>query len=134
YSKPRDYSFSIIGNFYSGQPYTPGVNKNTNVTQNAFPRNSQIKPSIFNVDFRVSKDFDINIGYLTVFVKVFNLFDSDNPRGIFSDSGDPIFTFGRLEAEKINPTIYYNSLDERFLNPGFFSEPRRVELGLSYNF
>ncbi|MBX2977237.1 MAG: TonB-dependent receptor [Ignavibacteriaceae bacterium] len=134
YSKPRDYSLSLIGNYYSGQPYTPGVNKNTNVTQNAFPRNSQIKPNIFNVDLRVSKDFDIGIGFLSVFLKVFNLLDSDNPRGLYSDSGDPIFTFGRLEAEKINPTMYYNTLDQRFMNPGFFSEPRRVELGLSYNF
>jgi outer membrane receptor for ferrienterochelin and colicin len=134
YSKARDYSFSIIGNFYSGQPYTPAVNKNTNVTQNAFPRNSQNKPNIFNVDLRVSKDFDIGYGYLTLFLKVFNLLDADNPRGIYADSGDPIFTFGRLEAEKISPTLYYNSLDQLYLNPGHFSEPRRVELGLSYNF
>lgn len=134
YSKPRDYSFAFIGNFYSGQPYTPGVNKNTNVSQNAFPRNSQIKPSIFNLDLRVSKDFEISTTYISIFLKVFNLFDLDNPRGLYGDSGDPIFTFGRLEAEKINPKMFYNTLDERFLNPGFFSEPRRVEVGVSFNF
>lgn len=134
YSKARDYGVSLIGNFYSGQPYTPAVNKNTNVTQNAFPRNSEVKPSIFNVDLRAYKDFDIEDGVITVFVKIFNLFDADNPRGIYSDTGDPLFTFGRLEAERINPRLYYNTIGELFTNSGFFSEPRRIEFGVTYSF
>ena len=134
YSVEKDYGFSLIGNFYTGQPYTPQVNKNTNVTQNAFPRNSETKPSILNLDLRLYKDFVIGNTTLTLFLKVYNLLDMDDPRDIYSDSGDPIFTFSRLEAEKINPKLYYNTLDELYTNPGYFSEPRRMELGLSYNF
>jgi len=134
YSVERDYGFSLIGNFYTGQPYTPQVNKNTNVTQNAFPRNSETKPSILNLDLRVYKDFIIGSTTLSLFLKVYNLLDMDNPRGVYDDSGDPLFTFSRLEAEKIKPKLYYNTLDEIYTNPGFFSEPRRVELGFSYNF
>lgn len=134
YTKPRDFGFSIIGNFYSGQPYTPQINKNTRVTQNAFPRNSGRKPSIFNVDLRAYKDIPIASTTLTLFVKVYNVFDANNPRGVFGDTGDPFFTFGKLEAQKINPKLYYNTLDELYTNPGFFSEPRRVEFGISYNF
>lgn len=134
YSKPRDYGFSIIGNLYSGQPYTPQINKNTRVTQNAFPRNSGRKPSIFNIDLRAYKDIAIASTTLTLFVKVYNLLDSNNPRGVYGDTGDPFFTFGKLEAQKINPKLYYNTLDELYTNPGFFSEPRRVEFGISYNF
>lgn len=134
YSVERDYGFSLIGNFYTGQPYSPAVNKNTRVTQNAFPRNSENKPSIFNLDLRAYKDFDLGGSYLTLFVKVTNLLDLDNPVNIYGDSGDPLFTFGRLEAEKIKPTLYENTLDQLYTNPGHFSEPRRVELGFSYNF
>lgn len=134
YSVERDYGFSLIGNFYTGQPYTPQVNKNTNVTQNAFPRNSETKPSILNIDLRLYKDFVLGNTTLSLFLKVYNLLDMDNPTGIYSDSGDPLFTFSQLEAEKINPKLYYNTLDELYTNPGFFSEPRRVELGFSYNF
>jgi len=134
YTKPRDFGFSIIGNFYSGQPYTPQINKNTRVTQNAFPRNSGRKPSIFNVDLRAYKDIPIANTTLTFFVKVYNVFDANNPRGVYGDTGDPFFTFGKLEAQKINPKLYYNTLDELYTNPGFFSEPRRVEFGISYNF
>jgi len=134
YSVERDYGFSLIGNFYTGQPYTPQVNKNTNVTQNAFPRNSESKPSILNLDLRVYKDFIFGSTTLSLFLKVYNLLDMDNPTNVYSDSGDPLFTFSQLEAEKINPKMYYNTLDQLYTNPGFFSEPRRVELGFSYNF
>jgi outer membrane receptor for ferrienterochelin and colicin len=134
YSVPRDWGASLIGNVYSGQPYTPIVNQYTSVTQNAFPRNSEIKPSIFNLDLRAYKDFPIGQTTISLFVKVFNLLDLDNPRQVYANTGDPYFTFDRLNAERINPPLYYNTLDEIFTNPGFFSEPRRIELGLSYNF
>ncbi len=134
YSVERDYGFSLIGNFYTGQPYTPQVNKNTNVTQNAFPRNSESKPSILNLDLRLYKDFIFGSTTLSIFLKVYNLLDMDNPTNVYSDSGDPLFTFSQLEAEQIDPKLYYNTLDQLYTNPGFFSEPRRVELGFSYNF
>jgi hypothetical protein len=71
---------------------------------------------------------------ITIFAKVFNLLDSENPVNINSDSGDPYFSFTKLEAEKINPVLYNNTLDEFYTNASFFSEPRRVELGVSFNF
>ncbi len=134
YSVSNDYGVSLIANYFTGQPYTPAVNKNTRVTQNAFPRNSDYKNDIFNVDLRAYKEFEIAGQRITAFLRVFNLLDLDNPRGLYSDTGDPYFTFGLLEARKINPRLYYNTLEELYQNPGFFSEPRRVEIGLSYNF
>jgi outer membrane receptor for ferrienterochelin and colicin len=134
YSVPSNWGVSVIGNFYSGQPYTPVVNKNTTVTQNAFPTNSELKPTIFNLDLRAYKDFNLGGTNLSVFVKVFNLLDFDNARNVYSNSGDPLFTFDRLDAERTNPKMYYNTLDDLFTNPGFFSEPRRVEFGVAYNF
>lgn len=134
YTQTRDWGFSVIGNFFSGQPYTPAVNKNTRVTQNAFPRNSANKPTIINLDLRLYKDFEISNTLLTVFLRVFNLLDFDNPVNVYTDTGDPYFTFAKLEAERINPTLYNNTLDELYTDPTFFSEPRRVEIGLGFNF
>jgi len=134
YTVPDDYGVSLIGSFYSGQPYTRQPNKNTLVTQNAFPKNSDNKPNIFSVDIRAYKDFKIDTYKISVFVKVFNLLDLDNPKGVYGDTGDPLFTFGKLEAQKINPRLYTNTLNELYTNPTNFSEPRRVELGASFNF
>jgi len=134
YSEARNWGFSIIGNFFTGQPYTPEVNKNTRVTQNAFPRNSDRKPTIFNTDLRVYKDFEIANSLFTVFIRVINLFDSENPVNVYNDSGDPFFTFAKLEAQRINATEYNASLDEFYTDPTYFSEPRRVEIGFSFNY
>lgn len=135
YTQPGDFGFSIIGNYFTGQPYTPQVNKNTRVTQNAFPTNSSSKPSLFNVDMRVYKDFELSSSTkISLFLKIFNLFDLDNPTNVYGDSGDPLFTFSRYEAELIDPTLYTNSLHEFYTDPTYFSEPRRIEIGVSYNF
>jgi hypothetical protein len=67
-------------------------------------------------------------------LRAFNLFDFDNPVNIYTDSGDPFFTFAKLEAERTNAVSYNSTLDEFYTNPTYFSEPRRVEIGLGYNF
>lgn len=135
YSKPRDFGFSIIGNIYSGQPYTPAVNQYTLVTENAYPRNSANKPTTFNVDLRAYKDIPIgDMVTMSVFFKVFNLLDMDNPNNVNTDTGDPYFTFSKYAAEKIGARQYGNTLNEYYTNQGYFSEPRRVEFGISFNF
>ncbi|MGB5529366.1 MAG: hypothetical protein WBQ32_05295, partial [Ignavibacteriaceae bacterium] len=61
------------------------------------------------------------------------------PINIYTDTGDPFFTFAKLEAQRIVPPIYFtefinNNLDQFYTNPTFFSQPRRIEIGLGYNF
>jgi len=134
YNKDRDWGFSLVSSYYTGQPYTPSVNKDTRVTQNGFPKNSADKPSIFNMDIRVYKNFEISKYELSLFLKVYNLLDLDNARNVNTDSGDPYFTFAKLDAQRINPKMYYNTLSEYYTDPSRFSEPRRIEVGLSCNF
>ncbi|MCX6152051.1 MAG: TonB-dependent receptor [Ignavibacteriales bacterium] len=134
YTEARDWGFSMIGNFYSGQPFTPGVNKNTIISQNGFPRNSENKPTIFNLDLRLYKDIPFGNTTISLFLKVFNLLDLDNATGVYDNSGDPVFTFDIVDARKIQPKRFYNTLVDYYNNPTNFSEPRRVEFGLSYNF
>jgi outer membrane receptor for ferrienterochelin and colicin len=136
YNKAKDFGFSIISYYYSGQPYTPSVNKNSPVKQNAFPRNSARRPDQYNVDLRVYKDIEIgNNNYISLFVNVYNVFDFDNAKWVNTDTGDPYFSFGLLDARKINPNLYgINTLEQLYYNPTNFSEPRRVEFGVRYNF
>ena len=68
-----------------------------------------------------------------------NLFDSENPVNVYNDTGDPFFTFAKLEAQRIVPQAYFedfinNGLDEFYTDPTYFSEPRRVEVGFSFNY
>jgi hypothetical protein len=84
---------------------------------------------------RLYKDFPIGSTTISLFMKVFNLLDLDNPRDVYTNSGDPEFTFDQLDAENINLPSYNGiTLDDYYNRPDYFSEPRRVELGVSYNF
>jgi outer membrane receptor for ferrienterochelin and colicin len=134
YTQPKNYGVSLIANYFSGQPYTPEVNKNSTIKKNSYPRNSAYKPSIFNIDMKANKDFSKGKLNLSIFIRIFNLLDLDNPRIVYANSGDPYFTFDKLAAENAKPKTYYNTLDDYFTNPSFFSEPRRIEIGTSISF
>ncbi|RMD95306.1 MAG: hypothetical protein D6813_00620 [Calditrichaeota bacterium] len=64
-------------------------------------------------------------------MKIFNLFDRRNEIKVFKDTGRAghtldIFTTGEARG--------FNTLEEFFLLPDFYSEPRRVQLGLDFSF
>ena len=87
------------------------------------------------MDLRLYKDIPIGETTISVFLKVFNLLDLDNPTTVYDNSGDSQFTFDQLDAEKINPKLYNGiTLDDVYTRADYYSEPRRVEVGVSYNF
>ncbi len=137
YTQPQNWGLSVITNFSTGNPYSPTNNKNSAVKENVYPYNSEYKPNVFNVDLRLNKDFHFGSSTLSLFLRVFNLLDLDNARNVNANSGDPFFNFDRLEAEENIKTYnfkYYNTLDDYYTNPSYFSEPRRIELGTSFTF
>ena len=91
--------------------------------------NSDNRPSIFNVDLYLTKFFKLYNQQLSVFLKVFNLFDTANELEVFSDTGragDTLeLTFGN------EPPHGVNTLEEFFTRPDFYSAPRQIVLGAS---
>ena len=71
---------------------------------------------------------------LTFFMRIFNLFDTLNEINVYDDTGRADFTTDKQRAEQTNPLQLVNTLDDWFTNPTHFSEPRRIELGLTYSF
>jgi hypothetical protein len=62
------------------------------------------------------------------------LFDIRNQTGVFDDTGRADFTLDELLARLQNPPLLVNSLRQIFRNPTFYSEPRRLELGLTITY
>ncbi len=125
----KSYGASAIGRFGSGLPYTPeSVEDISSLVQN-----SGRKPITWNVDFRSYYTPRVLPG-LTVFLRVFNLFDHLNHNTVYDDSGVADETIDILRANNTNPTEVINTIDEWFLNATHFSNPRRVEIGASYAF
>jgi outer membrane receptor protein involved in Fe transport len=108
-------------------------------------------PWNFTVDLRADKRFKLFNGkgqrplYFNVYVRVQNVFDQKNVRGVYSFSGNPeddgylISTFGEdqiTQAESLgfDPNLFITSYQWALLSPGNFTLPRRIFVGAIVEF
>ena len=121
---PGDYIASLIGRLGSGLPYTPSLqNQRTGL------ENSDNKPGIFNVDLYITKYFDIAGYKLSVFAKVYNLFDTENEQDVFGDTGRAGYSLELTRNQEAPRGV--NTIKEYYTRPDFYSAPRQVIIGAS---
>lgn len=117
YSIPNDFSISSILRFGSGQPYTPEIGTGFGAY---LETNSGRKDSYFLLDLRAEKFFDLTLLNLSVFVRAFNVLNTDFVNGfVFNSTGSPDYT---LNAAGNKAALY---------DPSRYFEPRRIEFGIS---
>jgi outer membrane receptor protein involved in Fe transport len=117
YAVPDDYSVSAIFRFGSGQPYTPEVGSRFGAV---YETNSARKSAFFLLDLRAEKYFSFDFIDLSVFLRLFNVFNTSFVNGfVFSSTGSPDYT---LTPEANRSALY---------DPSRFYEPRRIEFGIS---
>jgi hypothetical protein len=92
--------------------------------------NSDRKPVSYNVDLQVGKSFEFAGLTWGMLVRVYNVFDTANERNVYSDTGR---AFPNLRYYSGDP-IGLNTKTEYLRRPDFYSEPRRVTIGLSTSF
>ncbi len=124
------WGFSMIGQYGSGFPYTP--TQSENLTK--ILTNSLTKPATFDMDLRAYYDIMISDFKLNLFARVYNVFDIRNEVNVYGDSGTADFTLAERLRRQDNSLELVNSIDDFYRNPTFYSEPRRVEVGLSFSF
>ncbi len=131
-SKPKDWGMSYILQYGSGLPYTPtstGVQGFQNL-QTTF-QNSSRKPTRFNVDVKLHKDFYYSKYQLSLFCNIYNLFDIKNEDYVFSDTGRANYSLTQLRT---SDTPGPNTISEYFVYPTFYSAPRSVRVGMAFTF
>jgi outer membrane receptor protein involved in Fe transport len=129
YAAP-EWGASLIVQYGSGLPYTP--RRTTDVT--SLITNSQLKQSSFNVDLRAYYEWRLDPIKLVFFARVLNLFDIRNETGVYDDTGRAGFTTDENRVLLTNPQERVNSLDAWYRRADYYSEPRRIELGLNLEF
>ena len=136
FGRSKDWTLSLVGSISTGLPYTPVL-----FEQNIYLRdNSERKPISMNVDLLFEKSFDFKVVVATLFVKVFNLFDTLNEKFVYDDTGRATYTLlsskgGPQETNRLSKIIPgLKSADEYFIRPNYYSAPREVRLGLSLEF
>lgn len=140
YSQPS-WSMGFVGFVSSGLPYSPSFwerNKNPQPPADREYRNSDSKPLKWNVDFKARKSFDLGSYALNLFLKIDNIFDQLNQENVFSSTGSAD-ELARLPEQRVldERTIEQEglfTLQEIDLRPGFYSSPRKIQLGMEITF
>ena len=132
----KDWTATIVASIGTGLPYSPQF-----IEQLIYLRtNSDRKPLQTNVDLLVDKSFSLYDVMLTVFLKVFNIFDTQNERFVYDDTGRASYTLQEKqggpqatnEISKKYPGI--KSATEYFNRPNYYSAPREVRVGFTLEF
>jgi hypothetical protein len=102
----------------SGQPYTPLLGTGFNAD---LETNSGRKDPFVLVDLRAEKSFSLGPANMSVFMRVFNLLNTNFVNGfVFPGTGSPDYS--------LTPATDRSQL----INPGRYYEPRRIEFGITF--
>jgi hypothetical protein len=94
--------------------------------------NSANKPTFFNVDLYITKYFKIFGTNLSVFAKIYNLFDTANEIDVFTDTGRAGYTLEETRPQAAPRGV--NTIQQFFTRPDFYSAPRQILIGASVDF
>ena len=125
--EPGNYIASAIGRLGSGLPYTPSL-----LNQRTGLENSENRPAFYNVDFYLTKYFELFGKQLSVFLKIYNVFDTLNEINVFTDTGRSGYTLDLTRNQTAPRGV--NTLAEYFTRPDFYSSPRQVIIGADLTF
>ncbi len=133
FSRPDDWLVSIIGGMGSGLPYSPTSVEELQLPTTEF-KNSARKPVTYKLDLMARKHFKVGKINLSAFVRVYNLLDHLNENSVYSVTGRATQNARRPEDEKIQLRMLQQggqfTMQEWDNNPNWFSQPRRIQIGL----
>ena len=125
--EPGNYIASFIGRLGSGLPYTPSLqNQRTGL------ENSDNRPAFYDVDFYMTKFLELAGHKFSLFMKIYNLFDTLNEVNVFGDTGRAGDTL-ELTRNQTAPRGV-NTIKEFFTRPDFYSSPRQIVIGADFSF
>ncbi len=123
---PNDWHLSLLGRIESGYPYTPkGQNEVTQIAE----KNSGNKIPIIKFDLRARKTFPIQFGdneyHLSIYAKIYNLFDNLNEEKVWDATGRATYGLG----------LYGGVYDPEYQRrPTWFHKPREFFVGVEFEF
>ncbi len=130
------WNSSLIGSLSSGFPYTPSFARGETFgssTTSGLRENSEFRPTTYNLDLRISRRVNFFNYYTDIFLNVFNLLDTRNPRTVYSDTGRPDYTFeGFNQADRNRGVdLEISDVDEYYMRAGNYYPPRFIQFGMS---
>ncbi|MBC8215050.1 MAG: TonB-dependent receptor [Candidatus Marinimicrobia bacterium] len=132
----RNWSVSMIGKLWSGTPYTPEFKVGSVSGSSAFAgfsENSDRIPNYYELDFRSSYRLNLFGLHTTLFCNIYNLLDIQNERTVWGDTGRGTYTLTAKDTPDAT-TDRIGHIDEHLLKPDWFSDPRKINVGIHVKF
>ena len=133
----NQWTMSLIGRYWSGRPYTPAFVKGEMVGGTALiglKENSSRLPSQKSVDLYINRRFDMGGLDWNVFLNIYNLTDQRDEVTVYGDTGTAEYTTN-IDPKTISYDVNRVGTIQDFVNqPGWYTSPRQIQLGLAVNF
>jgi len=127
YASPKDWGFSMTGQYGSGFPYTP--DQSINISK--LLTNSETKPDHFNINITMFKTYQFRKNSIKLYTRINNVLNRLNQTNVYGDSGTANYTWQEYSYAQTGAPQIINTLNEYYRNPGFYSKPREIEFGIS---
>ena len=126
--KPGNWNIGLIGRLGSGTPYTADA---TFTFYNVSFLNNRTKPTFYSFDLKADKFFKAGKTHFRLFLLVYNIFDRKNETSVYGSTGR---ANKDLNIKFAGDVIGLNTIEDYVNNPGFYSAPRQIRLGISADF
>jgi len=133
-----NWTFSLIGRYWSGQPYTPSYPVGETATETGGQlTNSARLPSQRGLDLTINRLFMISDLRLELFLNVYNLLDIRDHTNVYTDTGSADYTttidpsstaYNSYNADRVS------TVEDFVLQPSWYTGPRQLQLGLTLGF
>jgi hypothetical protein len=120
------WGLSSIARVGAGYPYTPERSVAQEFATPTFPTNAERRPATAEVDLYAFRDFEVGPVRPRLYFQVYNLFNAQSANTVYADTGRPDITFNGPEITNDDPGFYFR--------PDYYSQPRRVQLGMEIKF
>lgn len=132
-----DWTFSLIGNYWTGRPYTPdyAIGQYTGgSTQVGLKENSARLPEQKSVDLYINRRIRVAGLHCDVFFNVYNVFNTLDETNVYADTGTARYTT-QIRPERIGYSAARIGTPEAFVNrPDWYTWPRQIQAGLAIGF
>lgn len=134
---PENWSVGLVGYLNSGTPYTPTFVEKYDINELEY-RNGEMKPARWSLDLKAKKFFRVYGLRAFAFLKIDNLFDHLNHNSVHASTGraDQVARLPenqQLLLDTLAQEGLFN-IAEYDVYPGYYSDPRRVQVGLEISF
>ncbi|MBN2001207.1 TonB-dependent receptor [candidate division KSB1 bacterium] len=133
----KQWTVSMIGRYWSGRPYTPSFPRGEFVGGAAvigLRENSSRLPSQKSIDLYINRQFKLAGVRLNVFMNIYNLTDQRDEVAVYSDTGTAEYTTNIKESQITYHPSRIGTIPDFVNQPGWYSTPRQIQVGLALDF